>query len=244
MVSQPRRLSPTRAEGAPLLLAVETATRRLSVALFEGTTCLDAIDDDENRLHAERLLPAIDGLLHRAGTSVPELAGVALSIGPGSFTGLRIGLATVKGLLFGGTQPVVAVPTLLGLAAATDAGAPVRGALLDARRGEAYAGWCAAGSTKLQGEGVYTPDELAAVVPERAVLAVGEDAGAFGEALASRRSVELLAPVPACARRVGRIGAEILAAGGGGDSERLSPRYLRRAEAEVQRTGERFEALE
>lgn len=242
MVSQPRSLSPQQGGGAPLVLALETATRRLSVALFEGTTCLDALDDDEDGLHAERLLPAIDSLLRSAGTSVPELAGIALSIGPGSFTGLRIGLATVKGLVFGGTQPVVGVPTLLGLADVADAAVPVRGALLDARRGEAYAGWAAAGSKRLEGEGVYTPEEFAAAVPEHAVLAVGEGAEGFAEALASQRAVELVSPVPACARRIGRIGVEMLSAGAGADSARLSPRYLRRAEAEVVRTGERFEA--
>ncbi len=225
-----------------LILAIDTATRRLSVALMDGDACVGRYDDDEKRLHAEGLLPAIEGLLRTAAVSVEELLAFAVSIGPGSFTGLRIGLATVKGLTFGGTQPVVPVPTLLGLAVAADAPG-VRGAVLDARRGEAYAAWLPRGAAALAGEGVYTPESLAAVLPPGATIAVGEDADAFAKSLSGRVEVSLVQPVPTCAERIGKLARPLLAGGVGGPGADLVPHYVRRAEAEVRRTGERFEPV-
>jgi len=228
--------------GEGCILAIDTATRRLSVAVVSPAGCLASIQDDDDRIHSERLLPAVDSLLRELGLSVRDLAGVALSVGPGSFTGLRIGLATVKGLTFGGGPPVVAVSTLAGLCLATDPSAKVRGALLDARRGEAYAGWCSGQVPRqLANERVYTPEELAAEVPAGCVLAVGEDAESFAEALAQRVSVERIPAVRADAERIGELGLVLLARGEGAPADALVPRYVRRAEAEVKRTGKRFE---
>jgi len=120
----------------PLLLSIESATRVMSVAVLAGEALLAEISTHDERVHSERLLPAIDQLLRIAGLSLGEIEAFAISIGPGSFTGLRIGLATLKGLALGSDRPSVAVPTLgaLTLAAAGAAG-PVA-ALLDARRDE------------------------------------------------------------------------------------------------------------
>ena len=106
------------------VLAIDTATRQLSVALVSAEGCVAELHDDDDRIHSERLLPAVDHVLAEAKLELSELAGIALSIGPGSFTGLRIGLATVKGLCFGAAIPVATVSTLAALALAVDGEGP------------------------------------------------------------------------------------------------------------------------
>ena len=105
----------------PLLLAVETATAAPSVALWRGDALLGERAADPGRPTAEALLPALDALLADAGLALAAVEAVAVSIGPGSFTGLRIGVATVKGLAFGTGRPAIAVSTLAAVARAGSA---------------------------------------------------------------------------------------------------------------------------
>jgi tRNA threonylcarbamoyladenosine biosynthesis protein TsaB len=234
--------------GDSLLLSIESATRVMSVAILHGESLLAEISTFDDRVHSERLLPAVDQLLQVAGFSLREIEAFAISIGPGSFTGLRIGLATLKGLAFGADRPVAAVPTLAALTlAASGASSPVA-ALLDARRDEVYA-TCLAGpgdlGTPLIPDAVLTAEELTAALPPACTVVVGEGAEAVARDAASRgsRGMTLLPDVLGRARafHVGLLGARLLAGGGGQRAEDLVPRYVRRAEAEVRRTGERFE---
>jgi len=221
----------------------------MGVALLRGEALLGALHREEARLHSETLLPAIDALLRGAGVALEDVGAFAVSVGPGSFTGLRIGIATLKGLAFGTDLPVAPVPTLAALCPAAGGMAGPVGALLDARRGEVYAAvYAEPGSLEeiVPGDRAYRPEALAARLPEGASLVVGEGAAPAARALArcGPPGLRLLAPERggACAERVGRLGQAILAAGGGVRAEALRPRYVRRAEAEVQRTGRRFEA--
>jgi len=200
------------------------------------------------RSGAESLLPGIDAVLREASLALGDIEGFAVSIGPGSFTGLRVGLATVKGLCFGNERPVAAVPTLAALGAgAADDGLPVVG-LLDAQRGEVYAAlFRFPGPEALPEEGepalgVYTPDALAARLPERCHL-VGEGLGVCGERLRELGGPGVVLGAPRAARAfdVGRLGRRMLARGEGMAAADLVPRYVRRAQAEVDRTGARFE---
>ena len=226
-----------------VVLALETATRRLSIALMGPSGCIAEVNDDSERIHSERLLPAVDSMFKEVGIGLQDLAGVALAIGPGSFTGLRIGLATVKGLTFGSSLPIVGVSTLSGLAAAIESERLPRGAILDAQRGEVYAGWSFPGPDRalLEIEGVYSRTELSDRIPAKTQIAVGEGAEAFSERLAKEASIDLITNVVSSARRIGKIGMDCLKAGRGVSANGLVPRYLRRAEAEVRRTGNRFE---
>ena len=89
--------------------------------------------------HAEIILPLVDSVLRRAGIGLSDVAGIAVSIGPGSFTGVRIGLSTVKGLAYGTGMPAVGISTLEAMAACV-AGFEGRVCpILDARKGEVYA---------------------------------------------------------------------------------------------------------
>ncbi len=117
------------------LLAIDTAAPRLQLALLRGEHA-DTIVEDMPQGQAERIFPAIDELLGRGGLTYKDLRRIAVTTGPGSFTGLRIGLSAARGLGLALGVPVVGVPSLLALSLpVTCAHAAV---LLDARRDEAY----------------------------------------------------------------------------------------------------------
>jgi tRNA threonylcarbamoyladenosine biosynthesis protein TsaB len=89
--------------------------------------------------HAEIILPLIDSVLQRAGTGLSDVEGLAVSIGPGSFTGVRIGLSTVKGLAYGADMPAVGISTLQAIAARVVGFQGMVCPILDARKCEVYA---------------------------------------------------------------------------------------------------------
>jgi tRNA threonylcarbamoyladenosine biosynthesis protein TsaB len=228
-----------------LILAVETATSAVSVALLRGEALLDEWTSEDARAPSERLLPGIDALLARAGARLDAIGGFAVSVGPGSFTGLRVGIATVKGLAFASGRPVAAVPTLAALAlGGRDGGAPVA-VLLDARRGEMYAAVYGADGAALVTETVAKPAALAERLAAGTRIVVGEGAEAAAAELAALRGkgvVVLPRPIGlARAAAVGVLGARMLARGEGGEAARVAPRYVRRAEAEARRTGQPLE---
>lgn len=224
------------------VLALETATAGAGLALFSGERLIDAIALGAERAISERLLPALEALLARTGTAPEAIDGYAISIGPGSFTGLRVGLASVKGLAFGSETPVAPVPTLAALAAGVAAG-PVA-ALLDARRGEVYAAVYAAPGDLVPScvaEGVYPVEALAERLGP-GVRVVGEGA-CLHRGLLEARGLAVAGAERAypSAEDVGRLGVRMLAAGGGVAAAGLAPRYLRRAEAEARRVGRALE---
>ena len=98
------------------VLAIETATAWQSVALLQGERVLALSEQDAAGSHARSLMGAIDGILRQTGLGLKDLQGLALSIGPGSFTGLRVGLATMLGFRAVLETPIVPVPTLEAMA--------------------------------------------------------------------------------------------------------------------------------
>lgn len=125
-----------------ILLHIETATERCSVALAEGARLLSLQESEAAFSHASQLTLLIAAALKAAGLSMDQLAAVALSSGPGSYTGLRIGSATAKGICYAQDLPLIAVDTLQSLALASrqkQLDAPVLYApMIDARRMEVY----------------------------------------------------------------------------------------------------------
>ncbi len=117
------------------LLAIDTAAPRLQLALLVGEHA-DTLVEDMAQGQAERIFPAIDELLARNGIAYADLTRIAVTTGPGSFTGLRIGLSAARGLGLALGIPVIGVPSLLALSLATRCEATA--VLLDARRDEAY----------------------------------------------------------------------------------------------------------
>ena len=96
----------------PFILYIETSTELCSVALSHGNNCFAVRENSEGRNHATMLTPFIDDLLNKSNVSTHQLNAVAVSSGPGSYTGLRIGLSTAKGLCYGANIPLISVSTL------------------------------------------------------------------------------------------------------------------------------------
>ena len=119
-----------------VVLAIDTAAPRLQLGLRHGDGRTTGMVEALAQGHAERLFPCLDALLAEAGLAYGDLDRVAVTTGPGSFTGLRIGLSAARGLGLALDIPVLGIPGLLAVSLSAPAG-PVA-VLLDARRGEAY----------------------------------------------------------------------------------------------------------
>ena len=101
---------------APLILHIETSTAVCSVALSQGLQLLALKEDSEGRNHARQLAVFIDEILKEQQFSVSQLDAVSVSEGPGSYTGLRVGVSTAKGICYGAQKPLIAVNSLQSLA--------------------------------------------------------------------------------------------------------------------------------
>lgn len=119
------------------ILAIETATTWQSVAILDGTGVLAQHGQEAGGAHGALLLPTIDRLLTQSQVKLHELSGLVCSAGPGSFTGIRVGLATGLGLRAATGLPLVLVPTLEAMAWNVDSTIPIC-PLLPSRRGEVY----------------------------------------------------------------------------------------------------------
>jgi tRNA threonylcarbamoyladenosine biosynthesis protein TsaB len=121
-----------------LILGIDTTSSKGSAALVEDGRLIANVEVDTPATHSERLLPAVDFLLRQAGTALRDIQVYAVVAGPGSFTGVRIGLATVKGLSFSTGTPVVALSSLETVAYGIRDKAKILWPILDAKRGEVY----------------------------------------------------------------------------------------------------------
>ena len=216
------------------VLAVETSTRAGGVALVEGERLVAEYLLDVSVTHSERLLATIDHVLGDAGWTPRDVQGLAVAVGPGSFTGLRVGIGTVKGLALALGVPVAAVPTLDAMAAALPwASLPVC-PVLHARRNEVYAAMY-----RWDGEGVRRESEYLALAPAELAarlaaptLLLGDGADAVHSPHARHAPPPRRVPSPACVAVLGRAR---LALGETVDAASLSPFYLRPSEAELRR---------
>ena len=131
-----------------LILCIETATEVCSVALFRDENLLGIRESSARNVHSAMLTTFIDEIVKSSGITFNDLDAIAVSMGPGSYTGLRIGVATTKGLCYALDKPMIAVPTLqamaMGMKEELKINSEVHHALLcpmiDARRMEVYSG--------------------------------------------------------------------------------------------------------
>ncbi len=121
-----------------LVLAIDSATPCAGVALVDDNKVLYEELSNFKKTHSQTLLPMIDRALQSGDFSLADLTAIAVTVGPGSFTGLRIGMGTVKGLSLASGKPVVAISTLETIAYNLTGVASMVGVLLDARRQEVY----------------------------------------------------------------------------------------------------------
>lgn len=223
----------------PKLLTIQTATPAGSVALTAGDRLLGELFFDVRRPHGSWLLGAVEKLLESAGMTVDEVDGFGVTLGPGSFTGLRVGLATVKGLALATGKPVAGVSTLQTLALqAPHAALPVC-ALLDARKQEVYAGhyrWHAGWPQPTGAELVLPPEQLLEGITET-TLFIGDGATVYRTLIARQlgsRAYFLAATYdPPRAAHAALLAARLFATGEARPPAAANPVYLRASEAEI-----------
>ncbi|MBI4512315.1 MAG: tRNA (adenosine(37)-N6)-threonylcarbamoyltransferase complex dimerization subunit type 1 TsaB [Deltaproteobacteria bacterium] len=225
------------------LLALDTSTFTASVAVLSDGTILEE-RDAKVRPPSESLLVLVRDALSSSGVTLRDLDAIACGVGPGSFTGLRIGLATAKGLCFAAQKPLVSVSSLAALAleAAKEARAgKLVLAILDAKRRELYAGLFrmdpnGSAPVPVTSEVVLGPDELGAFVRAHAgstyVVVVGDGIDVYPEAAAQAGRVLSSRRTPSAAA-VGTIATARLAGGVPDEIATATPAYLRPTEAEL-----------
>lgn len=221
------------------VLGIETATKTGSVAVASENGIIAEYTLNIEVTHSERLMATVDRVLQDAGLALSAMDGFAVSVGPGSFTGLRVGLSTVKGLAFATGKPVAAVPTLKALAWNLAFAAYPLCPLLDARKSEVYAAvYRYEGAELIQGmqETVISLEALAArlggttvFTGEAALLFRREIEHYFGD---RARFAPRAASLPSAAS-VAEIGLSLVQLGAVTDPDVLTPMYIRRPEAEV-----------
>ena len=188
----------------------------------------------ESRSHTASLPVLVERVLGEAGLALEDVEGIAVSIGPGSFTGLRIGLALAKGLAFAGGLPLVGVPTLEALAWVADA-APGTSvcAALDARKREVYAALFAVeagGLRRVTPDLALAPEALAARLPRPCTL-VGDAGEVYGAVLGAHAR-----PLPFATHHPRGGVVARLAAGEAANVGTLEPIYVRPPDAELPRS--------
>lgn len=220
------------------ILGLDTATLVSSVALASGDTLLAELTLQTKKTHSERLMPHIEEIIKLAEIDKSAIEAVAVSIGPGSFTGLRIGLGTAKALAYALNIPLVGVPTLAAMAYSC----PVPGAMLaptlDAQKGNLYVAlytWRDNELNELMAPKVLSLQEAINRCGEgrESALVMGEAVSLYRQELTAA-GIELAAPHIAMPRAgsVAVLGGRLLQQGLHQDAMSLEPLYIRRSEAE------------
>ena len=224
------------------ILAIDTSTRVGSIAVVEGPLLKAQQILNITATHNQRLLPGIERVLADTGWSVDDLDGFAVSLGPGSFTGLRIGLSIIKGLAWATGKPLAAVPTLDALAVNVSSVPHKICPILDARKGEIYTAVYRRGDEeipqRLTSYMVIKPEELVALISETTVI-VGDGLLSYGDYLKRELGKRLVLSPPHLnvvhASAVAWLGWHKLRSGEFEDVSSCTPLYVRPSEAELNR---------
>ena len=223
-----------------LLLAFETSAKAASVALFEGRTLLGEQYQNTGLTHSQTLLVMAQDLLKQCGKTAQDVQGVAVANGPGSFTGVRIGVAAAKGFAWGGEIPIFGVSTLeamaLGLGISEGYVCPV----MDARRNQVY------NALFYVNQGVVTrqtPDRAISLEDlkkelktlEKPIFLVGDGSVLCYNTLQNDVPNLVMPPEWKLHQRAVGVGLAALRQEQADDAATLAPNYLRLSQAERER---------
>ncbi|MEN8143081.1 MAG: tRNA (adenosine(37)-N6)-threonylcarbamoyltransferase complex dimerization subunit type 1 TsaB [Thermodesulfobacteriota bacterium] len=225
----------------PLILAIETASMCGSVAIVSGDKCLAENSIDSSSTHSKRLVQQVDYVMKETGLDWDQLDAIAISLGPGSFTGLRIGLSTAKGLVMATNLPLIGVPTLDGLAsqAAAPNGSNIC-AVLDARKKEVYGAFYKSNNSGIPektGEYLVKKPNILALLIDKPTILIGDGAVLYRdvfEEIAADNAI--FTPQQICFPRsapIGFIAARMFAEKNFIDPAEAVPIYVRPSEAEL-----------
>ncbi len=223
-----------------LILSLETSTGCGSIALTRNGRLLAETTAQPEMTHSRRLLGTVAWIMQVTGVDWSEIDGIGVSLGPGSFTGLRIGLAAAQGLALSADIPLIGVETLDALAltctGVTDRICPV----LDARKQEVYAALYESGKgtsgypVRLSADQVVAPDKLAEMIDEPTVLA-GPAVAVYKEVFTKNSLIRVLPATLSHPRAlyVGLLAEQMLVNGVRSNPALISPKYVRASEAEI-----------
>lgn len=224
-----------------LILGVDTATLVASVALTTAETMIAEITIQTTKNHSVRLMPQIAELLLAANVSQQQIDAIAVSNGPGSFTGLRIGLSTAKALAYAWEVPIIGVSTLAALAYQVAVPGVIVSPLLDAQKNNVYQGlyyWKNGRLQELMEPRVVSGEQALAEMDrlDHPVIIMGEVPDYYRKKItAMKKDIVLAKPFAVMPRAatVAALGLEQLQQGVEHDVFSLEPIYIRRSEAEV-----------
>ncbi len=196
-----------------IILSIETATRTCSVALHQGGVLVGSQEMHRDKSHSALLHTMIDGLLRQAEVSRSELSGIALSMGPGSYTGLRIGASAAKGLCYALDIPLLGISTLTAMAHGMDQYNP-NGAwlcpMIDARRMEVFCCVQRSGGEELLAPQpvVVTAGTFEALLEQHELWFFGDGSDKCRSLLAGHPHARFVSGVVPLARWVGELAVE------------------------------------
>ena len=229
------------------VLALDTTARALSAAVVEDDQVRAERVGDTARSHAERLPSALLDVVAEAQIDLASIDVYAVAAGPGSFTGLRIGIAAMQGLAFVTGKRIVAVSALDALAHAAAADVPdgtTIGAWIDAHRRDVFAALYRVGSAPPFCRGRIVAVDAPSVDDPAAVLArwdrmpdvfIGSGVRPFADAIASRAPDARVLDAPPLAAVIGRVAIDLARAGQTIGPAGVQPVYVRRPDAEIAR---------
>lgn len=219
------------------LLAIDTATNSGGVAVSRNHELIGISMFKVPLRYSDRLLPWIEFTLDQLELSTGSIDCFAVAVGPGSFTGLRIGIATVKALCQTTEKPCIGVSTLEALAWRFREVAPVLAPMIDARRQQIYGGFFEFDGSKLcrlQEERVLTPAEWLSGLPGEGGLFVGDAAQMYARTVSSLRpGARVLRSDNCILRELCELAATRLISGEIQSAEGLKANYLRPSDAEL-----------
>ncbi len=231
-----------------LILGIDTSTETCALGLMNKGELLAELNVQLYRRHSERLIPNIDWLLQEAGIDIGQLTGLAVTIGPGSFTGLRIGLSTVKTFAQELKIPVLGISTLDVLAYMLYRQRAWVVPVLDARRERVYTALYRGGERDIIAarewpDGVRPVsgllEELNNLDPEGDFYFVGNGVKTYGELISEAALNTFIEPGVFNLPRggiVAELGSYYLKRGQADDLDKLKPNYLKRPQAEINYT--------
>ena len=221
------------------ILAVDTATKSCSVAIIDKESLLAELTAVKDQTHSKHLLAMITCVTRTAGLTISDLDAFAVTIGPGSFTGLRIGISTVKGLAVARDKPVVGISSLEALASQSVPCPYLVCPFLDARKGEVYFGRYRFNDHTLEKEGVerVLPPEEAVIDIREPCVFLGNGAQLYREVIQAKLG-ELAYFTSQInntirASTVAILGMQRFKKFGTDDVAGLVPNYIRKSDAEL-----------
>lgn len=225
------------------ILGVDTSSSCGSIGIIDGDQVVAECTFHREETHSTRLIPSIQAILKDAKLSLKEIDGLAVSLGPGSFTGLRVGISTIKGLALAAEKPVVGIPTLDALAHNFLFTPYLICPLLDARRDEVYTAlYRKERGGRLQRLTPYrsiSPIAMLEEIPLQETIFVGNGVTLYGPVIKGKFGKKALFAPPYLrflrGLTVAKLGLQRIIEGERADVTSLMPIYVRPSDAEIHR---------